>query len=158
MSLLGIFSGDKKSQTSNVSTQTTNTDSSKNVGGGALLLESGASITNNDLSESVARDALAGMSSVANNSVASAAILADNSIGRSFDFGEAALAKIAQSSSNTTAAAQDSISYANRLAEIGLNAKSSADTGGATATIDAAGKYLVAGLFIAALAYYLRRK
>ncbi len=169
MSLFGIGSGDKKTQTTNTSTTTTQTDSSKNVGGGAILLESGASIVNQDVSETVARDALAGMSSVANNSVAVSAALGDDAIklaaqntDTAFRFGaqvaSSALDKIDSANVNTQLAAQNSVSYARQLAELGFAAKADADTGGLNSTLNTAGKWLAVVAAAVGVAFIFRRK
>ena len=166
MSLLGIGSGDKKTQTSTVTTSTQQTDSSQNLGTNATLLEGGASFVMNDVSEYVARDALASTASVAETAIGGSADLAKTLGGKALDLAtaatETALDRMGDTNANTTLAAQDAISYGRQLAEIGLNAKTSADSGGATAAIDTAGKYTavvaVAVVLGTALLFFARRK
>lgn len=161
MSLFGIGSGDKKSQVSNVTTETSQVDSSRNLGTNATLLESGSSLVVNDVSENVARDALATSAGVAQTAIGGSTDVAKAAITLATKTTDAAIDTVTDASSNATLAAQNAVSYGRQLAEIGLNAKTSADTGGATAALDTVGKYAaltIAGLAVAAGLFFVFRR
>lgn len=161
MSLFGIGSGDKKTTTSSVTTTTNQTDSSRTAGANSTYLESGAEVTINDVSEKVAQAAILANQAASvtamdtNAAIAESGILTSASLGeKGLNVGESiALKSLANQKSqnkNTIDAAQDSISFARQLAEIGLTSKVSADTGGTTTTIAELGKWL--GIVVGILA------
>ncbi len=162
MSLFGIGSGDKKSQVSNVTTSTQQVDSSRNLGTNATLLESGSSIVMNDISEAVARDALASNSGVAVSAIGGSTDVAKAAINLATKTQAESLEQIGEAAANATMAAQNAVSYGRQLAEIGLNAKTSADSGGATAALSTVGdsaKTIAIGLaVVVGLFLVLRRK
>ena len=174
--MFGLFSGDKKTQETTVNTSTVQTDSSRNIGDGAISQESGAnfSVVTNDLSETVARDSLAAQSSVARDSLGAQRDVAMTGMSGATELGALAIKtaaslqagaveSVSDAANNATIAAQNAVTYGRNLAEMGFAAKTSADTGGATATIDSAGKYIVGAIALLAVAvvgysYFLGKK
>ena len=165
MSMFGIFSGDKKKQNTVVTTSTQQADSSRNLGSNAVLLEQGSSLVTNDLSERVASESLASTSDVAKTAIggstAVATTLGNGALELAKSAVDSSIDRISDANANVTLAAQNAVSYGRQLAEVGLSAKTSADSGGATAAIDTAGKYtsiIVIGMAVVAVGFLIVRK
>jgi len=146
-----LFGGQKDARQTNTTT-TTQTDSSKNLGDGATLLESGAMLTVNDVSADVANAALDAnykvadvaikeSSGVAGSALTLAALNSADAYKFATEVTDRNLEAISSQNRNTTLAAQDAVSYGRQLAELGYSAQVDARKSETNALVDSLGKY-----------------